>query len=151
MHLKYFFPIIIASVILAACTAQQAPEPAKQNPEAAQPQAPVTPTPDQPSTSIAVPEKTEVPEMSGYERMEHKALAGDYISQRNLAYTLSTSIPHNPILGCAWRIVIVESGSPKVDQSDTGNMSFECGKLNADELAAAKAQVKKLQEKIPSE
>ena len=148
MHLKYFFPIIIASVALSACTAQQAPEPTQQKPEAAQPQASATPDPVQVASSIVAPEKTEASEVSGYEKMEQEALAGDYISQRNIAYTLSREIPHNPILGCAWRIVIVESGSPKVDQTDTGNMSFECGKLSADELTAAKAQAKKLQEKI---
>ncbi len=147
MQLKYFFPIIIASVALSACTAQEASEPTQQKPEVAQSQASATPAPDQAASSSAVPE-TEVPELSGYEKMEQEALAGDYISQRNIAYTLSREIPHNPILGCAWRIVIVESGSPKVDQTDTGNMSFECGKLSADELTAAKAQAKKLQEKI---
>lgn len=86
---------------------------------------------------------------NNYEELERAALAGDYQAQRNLAYTLTTSIPHNQILGCAWRIVIVESGTDQVDQSDTGNKQFDCDKkLNADEINAAKAQAKKLQEKI---
>ena len=94
-------------------------------------------------------ESTQKDDPNSYEALEGAALAGDYQAQRNLAYTLTTSIPHNQILGCAWRIVIVESGSDQVDQSDTGNKQFDCDKkLNADEINAAKAQAKKLQEKI---
>ena len=97
----------------------------------------------------AVP--TEVKSMADYEAMEKAALSGDYQAQRNLAYTLSTSIPFNPILGCAWRIVIVESGSSQVDQSDTGNKAFYCDKLSADELLAAQAQAEKLTRQMANE
>lgn len=87
--------------------------------------------------------------INNYEELEEAALTGDYQAQRNLAYTLTTKLPHNPILGCAWRIVIIESGSDQVDQSDTGNKNFDCDqKLSADEMVAAKQQARNLQEKI---
>lgn len=114
---------------------------------------PSTP-PDQqlPSTESQAAPSSELPQEvdpSSYEELEKSALAGDYQAQRNLAYTLTTSIPHNKILGCAWRIVIIESGSAQVDQSDTGNKQFDCDqKLNQDEMNAAKAQAKEIQKKI---
>jgi hypothetical protein len=135
MQLKYFVSIVAVSFALASCSGQPAPQ-------SSQPSASADPaasaTPDQSSG------------MSQYEAMEKAALSGDYQAQRNLAYILTTGIPHNPILGCAWRIVIVQSGSPQVDQSDTGNKKFACGKLTTDGLAAAEAQAKKLQAKISS-
>ena len=160
MHLKYLFLAISISFVLASCTEQQ-PQPPKQDANSAPetqpsqeiPDAPVTPpTPENESPDASSATTTTASSnasgMSHFERMEQAALSGDYISQRNLAYTLATSLPRNPILGCAWRIVIVESGSPKVDQSDTGNLSFDCGKLNPVELSAAQAQAKKIQEKL---
>lgn len=86
---------------------------------------------------------------SEFELLEKSAYSGDYQAQRNLAYTLTTGIPNNPILGCAWRIVIVESGSESVDQSDTGNKKFDCdSKLSPEELAAAEAQAANIRKKI---
>lgn len=98
------------------------------------------------TSTTSVP--SEVSSMADYEALEKAALAGEYQAQRNLAYTLSTGIPHDVILGCAWRIVIVDSGSPQVDQSDTGNKTFYCGKLSADEFRAAQSQAKNLQDMI---
>lgn len=96
--------------------------------------------------TVAESDKTD---SNNYSELEKAALAGDYQAQRNLAYTLTTGVPHNPILGCAWRIVIVESGSDQVDQSDTGNKEFDCDKkLSVDEINAAKIQAKKIQEQI---
>lgn len=87
--------------------------------------------------------------LSEYELLEQAAFNGDYQAQRNLAYTLATGIPHNPILACAWRIVIVESGAMQVDQSDIGNKAADCDrKLDADGITAARAQAKSLQEQI---
>ena len=133
MQLKYLVSILAVSFALAACSGQSEPQ-SKQAGASA-------------STS-PVSAASETGDMSKYEAMEKAALSGDYQAQRNLAYTLATGIPHNPILSCAWRIVIVQSGSSQVDQSDTGNKKFACGKLNPDELSAAEAQAKKLQAKI---
>ncbi|WP_434026584.1 hypothetical protein [[Pseudomonas] boreopolis] len=138
--MKHYFLGIAASIALSACSAPQEPQQPIQSQRAAESQS-VEPSPQ--------PVPTEVNSMSDYEKIEQAALSGDYQAQRNLAYTLTTSIPHDPILGCAWRIVIVESGSEQVDQSDTGNKASDCDqKLNADELTAAKAQAKKLQAQI---
>ena len=126
--------ILVSCVLaLAACGAQPGPQTAGSDAEAVAPAA-------------AAPELATG--LDAYEAMEQAALAGDYQAQRNLAYTLTYDIPHNPILGCAWRIVIVESGDPQVDQSDTSNRKHDCDKLGADEQAAAQAQAKKLQEQL---
>src|SRR3546814_11394940 len=82
--------------------------------------------------------------MADYEKLEVEALKGDYQAQRNLSYWLSGGggvPPINPILGCAWRIVILNSGSLSVDQSDSFNKTFYCNKkLSSEELLAAEAQ-----------
>lgn len=126
---------LLAILVLSACSEPSTP-PAQRSPSAE----------SQAALSSEPPQEVEP---NSYEELEKSALAGDYQAQRNLAYTLTTSTPHNPILGCAWRIVIVESGSAQVDQSDTGNKQFDCDKkLNQDEINAAKAQAKELQKKI---
>lgn len=85
---------------------------------------------------------------SAFDVVAAKALAGDYQAQRNLAYGYSTA-PYpgqqsNVMLGCAWRIVIVHSGSTKVDDTDISNQRVQCGKLDSQQLAAAQAQARRL-------
>ncbi len=80
------------------------------------------------------------------------ALAGDYQAQRNLAYGY-TSAPYpgqerSELLGCAWRIVILHSGSERVDQTDIGNLQVYCGALDPAQLAAAQRQARALFERI---
>lgn len=81
-----------------------------------------------------------------------KALKGDYQSQRNVAYSLTTgghgAVVKTPPLGCAWRIVIQASGNPKVDATDAGNFRVECGSLDALGRATAVEQAKLLFRKI---
>lgn len=81
------------------------------------------------------------------------ALRGDYQGQRNVAYCLSDgcdgAVMKKPITSCAWRIVIVGSGSPKVDQIDTNNLKNACGRLDETERQAAAAQAATLLAKIP--
>lgn len=69
----------------------------------------------------------------------------DYGDQRNLAYCLSTSckgaIIPNETMGCAWRMVILASGSPELDDSDQMNFQQYCMRtLSGAQLATAKAQ-----------
>lgn len=68
----------------------------------------------------------------------------DYGDQRNLAFCLSTgcdeAIVPNVVAGCAWRIVILASGSADVDDSDLANFKFECGRLTEIQLATAKVR-----------
>lgn len=136
MKLKLSAGILAAVFSLASCS-----EPSDTNSTTAVTSQVSPPVTETPTTSVP----SEVTSMADYEALEKAALSGDYQAQRNVAYTLSTSIPHNVILGCAWRIVIIESGSTQVDQSDTGNKTFYCGKLSKDEFAAAEAQAKTLQ------
>lgn len=97
----------------------------------------------------AIAEQADVSTMDRYENLEEQAYAGDYQAQRNLSYTLSTTAPRNPVLGCAWRIVIVESGSPMVDESDIANKKLYCDeRLSSDSVAAAEAQAKSIAMRI---
>src|SRR5690606_11383289 len=83
-----------------------------------------------------------------FEKWFSNAYKGDYSSQRNVAFCLSTgcdgAVMTKPIKGCAWRMVIVVSGSAEADQSDTGNMEADCGKLSGNEFEAAKAQAARI-------
>lgn len=85
-----------------------------------------------------------------------KAMRGDYQGQRNIAFYLSGNsvtgthgaIIANKITACAWRMVIIGSGSPHVDSSDTANVKRDCGKLDDVERIAAQAQATALITKI---
>ena len=81
-----------------------------------------------------------------------KAYRRDYQSQRNVAFCLSRgcddAVVRNPILGCAWRIVIVASGSPKIDQTDTSNLKIDCSKIDKLEMQAAMSQADVLLRRI---
>lgn len=74
------------------------------------------------------------------------AIAGDYQGQRNVSYCLSTGcygvIVKNPMLGCAWRMVIIGMGDLKLDPSDTSNLKYFCGPelIDDGQFQAAKAQ-----------
>ena len=90
-----------------------------------------------------------------YEALEKKAMNGDYQAQRNIAYWLTGgnngTPPLNPILGCAWRLVILKSGSSSVDSSDISNKQLYCDKrLDLDSRKAAEAQAGKLLKQIKS-
>lgn len=82
--------------------------------------------------------------ISRLEEDYRKAWKGDYQGQRNVAYCLSDGCGNmvlpNRSLGCAWRIVIIGSGSPRVDSTDIGNLKVYCGRLDAAERSAAQAQ-----------
>lgn len=85
-----------------------------------------------------------------------KAMRGDYQGQRNVAFYLGGNsvtgvqgaITANKITACAWRMVIIGSGSPKVDSSDTANVKHDCGKLDEVERIAAQSQATTLITKI---
>ncbi len=90
-----------------------------------------------------------------YEALEKKAMAGDYQAQRNIAYWLTGgnngAPPLNPILGCAWRLVILKSGSTSVDSGDISNKQLYCDKrLDLESRKAAEAQAGKLLKQIKS-
>jgi hypothetical protein len=72
-----------------------------------------------------------------------KAYRGDYQARRNLAYSLQIgSFParKDPVAACTWRLIIIASGSTKVDDSDFANMNLICGRLSQPDLGQAKAE-----------
>ncbi|GJD93405.1 hypothetical protein [Methylobacterium iners] len=81
-----------------------------------------------------------------------KAYRGDYQSQRNVAFCLRNgcdgSVSNNPTLACAWRMVILLSGSSRVDGTDQGAFKIDCGRLDAAAMETAKAQATVIQAKI---
>lgn len=72
----------------------------------------------------------------------------DYGDQRNLAsclrYGCSNAIVPNEPLACAWRMVILASGSTLLEQSDINYFQKDCSPLNGAQLATAKAQAANL-------
>lgn len=79
-------------------------------------------------------------------------MSGDYQAQRNLAYGYSSwpmkGQEKNPMLGCAWRLVIVDSGSEKVNETDVTNAKVYCDSLDATSRRAAEAQARQLRAKL---
>ena len=80
-----------------------------------------------------------------FERQEWpKAWQGDYQAQRNVAFCLKTEcgggVQPIPIQACAWRQIILASGSPKIDRSDAVNLEADCGSLSEPDRRSANAQ-----------
>ena len=93
----------------------------------------------------------EVPPVLDPAKMEGLAMKGNYQAQRNLAYSLASTWPSgqkNPILGCAWYLVILQSGSPKVDETDINNVKVYCSQLDDLSRIAAENQAAALLHKI---
>lgn len=88
-----------------------------------------------------------------FSEVQSKALKGDYQAQRNLAYGYS-SYPYkgqakSPVDACAWRIVIVESGHARVDNTDINNAKVYCAMLkNPIQQRASIAKARALYQKI---
>lgn len=81
-----------------------------------------------------------------------RAWKGDYQGQRNVAFFLGRdsdgAVKPNPTLACAWRIVIIASGSPKIDNTDTANLRIDCNKLDPLEKEVATRQAQNIQRNI---
>ncbi|QIB33728.1 hypothetical protein [Ancylobacter pratisalsi] len=78
--------------------------------------------------------------MMSFRTLYKKAFRNDYQAQRNLAYTLwngNDVVVKDRKLSCAWRVAIIWLGSPKVDDSDHGNMKTYCGMVFPDERLEA--------------
>ncbi|MCX8506633.1 MAG: hypothetical protein ORN98_08480 [Alphaproteobacteria bacterium] len=90
-------------------------------------------------------------EQTDIAKLKPKAMKGDYQAQRNLAYAYSTNddlTQRNVMLACAWRMVILRSGSERIDASDVVNKDFYCGKLDEYSIKAANIQADNLVKKI---
>jgi len=80
-----------------------------------------------------------------------KAWRRDYTSQRNVAYMLSgarSGVKPDGIASCAWRTVIINSGSKSVDDSDRSNLSSACRDLTQPQRVAAVAMASEIMSKI---
>jgi hypothetical protein len=92
-------------------------------------------------------------QVATYRAEEAAALAGDYQSQRNMAWCFvdgCTGVePIDDLKACVWRLVIASSGHPKVDQSDRDNVRIDCDQaLAPEDRAAAQTQAGALFQKI---
>ncbi len=88
---------------------------------------------------------------SKFDSVYASAMRGNYQAQRNLAYGYSAA-PYpgqqiNPILACAWRIVILESGDELIDGGDVSNYKVDCNLDDASQ-SAAQAQASQILNKI---
>jgi hypothetical protein len=78
-----------------------------------------------------------------------EALKGDYQAQRNVSFCLNDgcdgSVQKNKTLGCAWRLVLLASGSPKVNELDVRNWTSMCtSKLDTLEMSIVRSQANSL-------
>jgi hypothetical protein len=149
----------------AASTEADAPDTDNGAPEVSPPATHQAPIEDESFRPIAVeePEIGECPEGDdGYCRaaqaqLRHEwpqALKGDYQAQRNVAFSFgrgqSAAVKLRPSQACAWRIAIMASGSPKVDETDGRNYQMDCGKLDEAGLDRANKVAGLIFEKIYS-
>jgi hypothetical protein len=101
------------------------------------------------TTTIVSPQQSNAtaPLMSSG-KYDVQAMVGDYQAQRNLAYSLVMGIEgysKDPIMACAWRIIIVRSGHSEADASDITNEDFDCNqKLTPEQIEQAEQQATRL-------
>lgn len=80
------------------------------------------------------------------------AYEGNYQAQRNVSYCLwdgcQGAIVPVKTLGCAWRIVILASGSPKADDTDMMNLRACAGALDPAQFSVTRAQAARLFETV---
>ncbi|MCE1235713.1 MAG: hypothetical protein LWW93_05080 [Hyphomicrobiales bacterium] len=92
-------------------------------------------------------------QIAAYRAEEARALAGDYQSQRNIAWCWVDGCygvePIDDVQACAWRIVIAAARHPKSDASDQDNVRIDCDQaLTPDDRAQATEKAQKLFQKI---
>lgn len=82
----------------------------------------------------------------------NRALQGDYGAQRNVAFCLQDgcdgALLPNPLLSCAWRMVITTSGHSEYGYGDDANLRLACGRLSESLRVAAAAQARRILEVI---
>lgn len=90
-----------------------------------------------------------------WERDYNDAIKGGYQGQRNIAFCLSTGcdfpeIIKNPVLGCAWRVVILNSGHLDATKLDGDNLMVYCGPEFLDDRGRiiADAQARTIMQKL---
>lgn len=81
------------------------------------------------------------------------AMARDYQGQRNVSFCLvdgcDGAVQVNRPLGCAWRLVIINSGSPQADTTDTGFFGAYCrSRLSGQENDLMYAQARQIFQRV---
>ncbi|WP_445372718.1 hypothetical protein ACH518_09540 [Methylomonas sp. HW2-6] len=103
---------------------------------ASQPDATSTPVPD------GYPYGVDQTDPDNFGQVMQLALRGNYQAQRNIAYGFAAQPYHgqqkNPVLACAWYLVVLNSGSKHLGIGDASNAEIYCGKLEPDLLETAK-------------
>lgn len=84
--------------------------------------------------------------------LQQKAATGDVPAQRKLADCNRTGCPElaspDPVLACAWRIVIVAGGGPQATPADTEARRRDCESLEPPQQAAAAREAKAIFSKV---
>ena len=91
------------------------------------------------------PAKAHVDALARYRLLETQALAGHADAQRQLADWLGGGNqgrpPVNPVVGCAWRLVVLDRAEPASMATDLADKERQCEKrLVAADLQAARIQ-----------
>lgn len=85
------------------------------------------------------------------DKLQAGAMRGDYQAQRNLAYSYAAPMKGetgDKIKACAWYLVILQSGSSKINAGDTSNADTYCTRLSKMEQLAANSQATELVKQI---
>lgn len=91
------------------------------------------------------PEPTSTDPLARFSALETRALAGDEEAQRQVAHWLSGGNsgrpPTNAVVGCAWRLVIIDRADPAPTPEDLAHKERYCDqRLAPAQLEAAAAQ-----------
>ena len=80
------------------------------------------------------------------------AWRGDLRAQRNVAFCLGygcdEAVRIDKVKGCAWRMLIVQSGHAEADDSDTMSFVTDCDQLSGDDQSRASAYAAELRAAI---
>jgi hypothetical protein len=91
-------------------------------------------------------------DLNNYDAVFDLAMHGNYQAQRNVAFGFSSAPYHgqqkNSVLGCAWYLVVLNSGSPSINDGDRSNVETYCGKLEPDLFNTAKLRAQDLMTQI---
>lgn len=109
-----------------------------------------------PGLSEELPQRALAPtreQIDAYRAEEARALAGDYQSQRNIAWCFIDGCygvePIDDVRACAWRLIIAAAKNPKSDASDVDNVRIDCDQaLTPEDRASAAAKAQTLFRKI---
>lgn len=130
MHLLRATSLVVVSLAVASCS--RAPD--------------ANPPNDGATHAVA---QTSTDALARFRALEAQALAGDRDAQRQVAHWLSGGNsgrpPTNAMVGCAWRLVIIDRATPAPEPEDLTHKERYCDqRLAPAQLEAAAAQARAL-------